>query len=66
MSADIPTQAAQYRQLAEEIRTQVPTWNDPEIRAELVWMADCYERLADFTDDTRERRPLEDSQKPVH
>jgi hypothetical protein len=66
VSADTPTQAEQYRQLAEEIRTLVPTWNDVEIRAELAWMADCYERLADFTDETREQRPLEDSQKPVH
>ena len=66
MAVDTPTQAAQYRELAEAIRTLVSTWNDPETRAELVWMAACYERLAAFTDEAGKRRHLGDSQKPRH
>jgi hypothetical protein len=66
MPADTPTQAAQYRQLAEDIRTLVPTWSDPETRAELEWMAACYERLADFTDQAAKRQQFGDSQKLVH
>ena len=66
MATNTPTQAAQYRELAERVRTLVPTWNDPETRAELAWMAACYERLAYFTHVAVERRPLDDSEKPVH
>ena len=60
MTAETSTQAAQYRELADEIWTLVPTWRDPELRAELAWMAACYERLADFTDDVNSRN-LEES-----
>ncbi len=59
--ANAETQAGQYRELAEAMRSLVPTWKDPETRAELAWMADCYERLADFADEASKRRLLEDS-----
>jgi hypothetical protein len=66
VAADTPTQAVQYRKLAEAIRTLVPTWNDPETRAELARMAACYERLADFIDETDKPPYLKDFHKPRH
>ena len=66
MAADTPTQAAEYRQRAEEIRTLVRAWNDPDTRAELVWMAACYERLAHFTGEAGKRQHVGKSNKPVH
>ena len=66
MASHTPTQAAQYRQLAEEIRTLFATWSDPETRAELAWMAACYERLADFATEAGKRSTTRIRRMPIH
>jgi len=57
--ADGPDRTAHYRLLADRLRGLATAAQLPEVRAELLWLAHSYDRLADAPELTR----IEDSRR---